>query len=275
MIFVVSGISVLNACRIKASVLVSTALVESSRMRIFGFFSSARAIQSLCFWPPEKFAPPCSTFVSNPSGSVSMNSSAFASLHARAISSSVASGFPHLRLSRMVPENSTFFCKTIATASRRVVRLYSRTFTPPTRTSPFVVSYNRGISCTRVDFALPVPPRIPTVSPDRIFRLMSLRISCSASFVYWNPTSRNSTLPSATVKTGSDGLVKSTSSSSTSAILRDDACAIVIMTKTMASIMRLIRICIEYEIRLIRSPRVRLPEMMNCAPNQDMRRILA
>ena len=60
MIFVVFGISFANAPRISASVRVSTALVESSRMRIFGFFSSARAMQRRCFWPPETFVPPCS-----------------------------------------------------------------------------------------------------------------------------------------------------------------------------------------------------------------------
>ena len=44
MIFVVSGISSWNAVRISLSVLVSTAEVESSRIRIFGFFRSARAM---------------------------------------------------------------------------------------------------------------------------------------------------------------------------------------------------------------------------------------
>lgn len=44
MIFVVFGISSRKALWISASVLVSTALVESSRIRIFGFFSRARAI---------------------------------------------------------------------------------------------------------------------------------------------------------------------------------------------------------------------------------------
>ena len=48
-IFVVLGISSRNAIRMRASVLVSTALVESSRIRIFGFFSSALAIHRRCF----------------------------------------------------------------------------------------------------------------------------------------------------------------------------------------------------------------------------------
>ena len=45
--FVVPGIAFAIAARIFASVAVSTAEVESSRIRIFGFLSSARAIQSL------------------------------------------------------------------------------------------------------------------------------------------------------------------------------------------------------------------------------------
>ena len=60
MIFVVFGISSRRALRMRASVAVSTALVESSRIRIFGFFSRARAMHRRCFCPPETFVPPCS-----------------------------------------------------------------------------------------------------------------------------------------------------------------------------------------------------------------------
>ena len=49
MILVVFGISSRNAFRIRASVFVSTALVESSRIRIFGFLRSALAIHRRCF----------------------------------------------------------------------------------------------------------------------------------------------------------------------------------------------------------------------------------
>ena len=76
MIFVVLGISSRKAFLIRASVLVSTALVESSRIRIFGFFSRALAIQSLCFWPPETLFPPSTIWVSYPSGNSRMNPSA-------------------------------------------------------------------------------------------------------------------------------------------------------------------------------------------------------
>ena len=60
---VVSGISSAKALRIFASVAVSTALVESSRIRIFGFFSRALAMQRRCRWPPETLVPPCSILV--------------------------------------------------------------------------------------------------------------------------------------------------------------------------------------------------------------------
>ena len=57
-IFVICGISFLNAFLINLSVFVSTALVESSKINILGFLSSALAIQSLCLCPPETFVPP-------------------------------------------------------------------------------------------------------------------------------------------------------------------------------------------------------------------------
>ena len=59
-ILVVDAISFWRAALIVASVFVSTALVESSKINIFGFLSNALAIQSLCFWPPDTFVPPCS-----------------------------------------------------------------------------------------------------------------------------------------------------------------------------------------------------------------------
>ena len=63
--------------------------------------------------------PPCSMYVSYLSGNSWMNPSACASWQAWRISSSVAFGLPQRRFSAMVPENSTFFCSTMATWSRR------------------------------------------------------------------------------------------------------------------------------------------------------------
>ena len=63
MIFVTPGISSRKAFLILASVAVSTALVLSSRIRTFGSFNSALAMQSRCFCPPETLLPPCSIYV--------------------------------------------------------------------------------------------------------------------------------------------------------------------------------------------------------------------
>ena len=42
-----------------ASVAVSTALVLSSRIRIFGCFKRALAIHNRCFWPPDTLTQMC------------------------------------------------------------------------------------------------------------------------------------------------------------------------------------------------------------------------
>ena len=52
--FVVSGISSVKARRIRVSVRVSTALVESSRISILGFFSSARAMHTVSYTHLDK-----------------------------------------------------------------------------------------------------------------------------------------------------------------------------------------------------------------------------
>lgn len=46
----------------------SRAEVASSRMRISGFLTRARAMAMRCFWPPESWAPRAPTAVSRPSG---------------------------------------------------------------------------------------------------------------------------------------------------------------------------------------------------------------
>ena len=47
-----------------------------------------------CFWPPERFVPRSSTWVSYPFGRAMMNSWAWAALAAATTSSSPASGTP-------------------------------------------------------------------------------------------------------------------------------------------------------------------------------------
>lgn len=60
MSLVASGSAVFSAARILASVAVSTAEVESSRISTLGRRSSARAMHRRCFCPPDTLVPPCS-----------------------------------------------------------------------------------------------------------------------------------------------------------------------------------------------------------------------
>ena len=98
-----------------------------------------------------------------------------ATLKAAIISSSVASFLPQRILEATLPENKKFFCKTTETESLNVLRSYSLTSLPPTKTCPSVVSYNLEIKLTKVDLPLPVEPIIPINSPDLIlmFKLLT------------------------------------------------------------------------------------------------------
>ena len=87
----------------------STALVESSRIKIFGLRRRARAMQRRCFCPPERFVPPLSSSVSYLSRKVETNLSAAAYFDILTISSSLASISPQRRLSAMLPAKSRFF----------------------------------------------------------------------------------------------------------------------------------------------------------------------
>ena len=80
----------------------------------------------------------------------------------------------------MVPENSSFFCSTMATLSRSTSRSYFRTSMPPTFKVPSLTSYRRGISCTKVVLLEPVPPRMPTVAPEGMCRFTSFSARCLA-----------------------------------------------------------------------------------------------
>ncbi len=73
-----SFVSDLRALRSAASVLKSGAEKLSSNMYSSGFLTSARAIESLCFCPPEKFEPPCATHEFSPSGRDRIKSPAIA-----------------------------------------------------------------------------------------------------------------------------------------------------------------------------------------------------
>ena len=55
----------------------------------------------------------------------------------------------------------------LASSTRRVSSSARMACTAP------AASYRRGISCTRLDFALPVPPMMPSVSPGWMVKLIS------------------------------------------------------------------------------------------------------
>ena len=80
--FVVIGVSIpvvsLIAWRSLASVEKSRAEALSSRMRISGLRTRARAMVSRCFWPPERLPPSCSIISSSPFFLESTNSLACA-----------------------------------------------------------------------------------------------------------------------------------------------------------------------------------------------------
>ncbi len=81
----------------------SKALVASSSSKIFGSFTIALAIATLCFCPPESCTPRSPTVVLNPSGSAVMNLWAFATLLAASISvSGTTSSLPYEMFSLMV-----------------------------------------------------------------------------------------------------------------------------------------------------------------------------
>ena len=112
----------------------------SSRIKILGCRTRARAMVSRCRWPPEKFRPPCSTGESSPLGFSRTKSAAWAVSRACHNSLSLAPGLPHCRFSRMVPWNRAARWGTTPTASRSWSKGQSFTFTPPISTAPWVAS---------------------------------------------------------------------------------------------------------------------------------------
>ena len=111
-------------------------------------------------------------------------------------------------------------------------------------TEPVSASYRRGISCTRLDFALPVPPMMPSVSPGRMLKVTSFRTGWPEPCLYLKVTCSNSMPPSLTCCTGALGAGRSVVSSSTSTIRRAEAADMAIITKAVLSIIRAIRMFI-------------------------------
>ena len=98
---------------------------------------------------------------------------------------------------------------------------------------------------TIVVLELPVPPMMPIVSPASMCRVTSVIEYSTERSSYAKSTCMKSTDPFGTSMTGSAGSVIVGRSSSTSVIRSADATDMVIMTKIMESIIRLIRIFIQ------------------------------
>lgn len=92
-----------DGLRSRASVAKSRAEALSSRMRISGRRTSARAMVRRCRWPPERFRPFCSTGASRPPSLPSTISFAWETARASSMVASSALGSPQSRFSRIVP----------------------------------------------------------------------------------------------------------------------------------------------------------------------------
>mmetsp|Transcript_36866 Transcript_36866/g.86119 ORF Transcript_36866/g.86119 Transcript_36866/m.86119 type:complete len:142 (-) Transcript_36866:2961-3386(-) len=115
---------------------VSSALVASSRMRIGGSRTTARAMAMRCFCPPDSWIPFSPTCVANASGSSRTNVSAFASRAAASISSLDAPGRPSAMFQPMLPAKSTGSCETRPICCRSQRTSAERMSAPSRRTSP-------------------------------------------------------------------------------------------------------------------------------------------
>mmetsp|Transcript_46567 Transcript_46567/g.149534 ORF Transcript_46567/g.149534 Transcript_46567/m.149534 type:complete len:149 (+) Transcript_46567:1950-2396(+) len=112
------------------SLSVSSADVASSRSRILGLRTTARAMAMRCFCPPESCVPRSPTSVLYWSGSFMMKSWAFAILAASMISSSVAPSFPKAMFSRIDVANSEGSCCTSPRLARRELMFISLMSSP-------------------------------------------------------------------------------------------------------------------------------------------------
>ena len=153
--------------RIPASIVGSTADVESSSTSTRGRRSSALAMARRWRWPPDRVDPRSPTTVSSPSGSASTNPSAATTTRAASISSSVTS-LPRVRLSRTVSAKRKVSWRTGATMPDAPSEPSSETSTPPRSTRP-AVGWTRPQSReTIVLFPDPVAPTMATDSPGWI-----------------------------------------------------------------------------------------------------------
>ena len=128
----------LRRVKIVSSVCVSTLAKASSRIRMLGLTSIARANAVRCFCPPEIVMPRSPKKVSKPSGNSSICANKSAVRAASLISASLASSAPNAMLFRRKSEKRYGSCETNPICDRSVLRGMSWISTPSTKIVPAV-----------------------------------------------------------------------------------------------------------------------------------------
>lgn len=175
-------------CWISASVAASVDDVASSRIRIDDPRTSARASDTSCAWPADRFAPPLETIVLNDTvwSSATRDSAWLSSASAYSPNGS--------RLSRIVPEKSTGSCMTMLKRRRSSFRGTDAMLIPSIRIRPPLSSAARNRLDARLLLPLPVRPTTPIFSPGLIVKLTPFS-TVGSSGAYRSTTSSNSIPP--------------------------------------------------------------------------------
>ena len=146
--------------------------VESSRMSIFGCLSSALAMQSRCFCPPETFVPPWSSMVSYPSGSFLRTYRPAPFLRRRRSVRHQPRRLPNGDCRKWSPRKHVFL-KHHADSLAEMIKAVIFNVGSVHKHLALIAVVKTGMSETSVVFPQPVEPIIPTVSPGSTVRFMS------------------------------------------------------------------------------------------------------
>mmetsp|Transcript_112273 Transcript_112273/g.194979 ORF Transcript_112273/g.194979 Transcript_112273/m.194979 type:complete len:201 (-) Transcript_112273:1565-2167(-) len=155
----------------------SRALVASSRSRIEGSRTRARAMATRCRWPPLSLSPLAPHLVSYPSFILMMNSWAKACFAASSTFSLGTSSNPRQMFSVNEFENNTgSWFTTVIAFVWKYLGSYLWTGTPSMSTLPWQGSYIPRIILMTVDLPPPLGPTRATTSPGLMCKLKLVRI---------------------------------------------------------------------------------------------------
>ena len=157
--------------RIRSSVSVSTLESASSRIRILGSRSTARASVVRCFCPPESVMPRSPTMVSYFGGKSADSASDARDL--RRVSHFARRSPRRKRYSPpafRVKRNGS--CGTKPIDAPQCLERPSRIERPSSNSVPSGASHSRAINAASVVFPLPSGPQSPASSPPELFRLI-------------------------------------------------------------------------------------------------------